>query len=53
MFRSFRGLRGKLILTYTLVTVLALLALEAPALLAPAPWPWSAPHLRPRQQRLS
>jgi two-component system, NarL family, sensor histidine kinase LiaS len=29
IFRFFRSLRGKLILTYTLVTVLALLALEA------------------------
>jgi signal transduction histidine kinase len=29
IIRFFRGLRGKLILTYTLVTVLALLALEA------------------------
>jgi NarL family two-component system sensor histidine kinase LiaS len=33
MLRFFRGLRGKLILTYTLVTVLALLALEVLALL--------------------
>jgi two-component system, NarL family, sensor histidine kinase LiaS len=34
VFHFFRGLRGKLILTYTLVTVLALLALEVLALLA-------------------
>ncbi len=33
MLHFFRGLRGKLILTYTLVTVLALLALEVLALL--------------------
>ena len=33
MLRFFRGLRGKLILTYTLVTVLALLALEGLVLL--------------------
>jgi NarL family two-component system sensor histidine kinase LiaS len=34
MVAFFRGLRGKLILTYTLVTVLALMALEAIILLA-------------------
>ena len=34
MFRFFHGLRGKLILTYTLVTVLALLALEVLVLAA-------------------
>jgi len=33
IIRFFRGLRGKLILTYTLVTVLALLAVEASAFL--------------------